>query len=67
MGWASGSYLAQDLYATIRKHIPKDKREKVANAFIDAFEQHDADDWEQGDKLWEDSGRPTWEDELEDG
>lgn len=66
MGWASGSYLAQDLYDEIRKLIPHKNRQKVAEKIIDAFERHDADDWEHGCQLWRDSERPTWEDELEE-
>jgi hypothetical protein len=67
MGWASGSQLAEDLYADIRKHIPKAKRAKVAEKIIAAFENYDADDWDEGSTLWSDSERPlTWDDENDE-
>lgn len=62
MGWASGSYLAQDLYDEIRKHIPAPKRKVVASKIIDAFEHEDADDWDYGSKLFKDAGRKYEED-----
>ncbi|MCC2629472.1 MAG: hypothetical protein K0S14_3122 [Thermomicrobiales bacterium] len=67
MGWASGSYLAQELWDDIRKHIPKAKRAKVAEEIITAFENNDADDWDEGSQLWSDSERPlTWPEEDEE-
>lgn len=64
MGWASGSYLAQDLYDDIRRYIPRSQRHHVAEKILAAFENHDADDWEQGSKLWKDARRPV---EVYDG
>jgi cation transport regulator ChaB len=63
MGWASGSYFAEDLYNEIRKYIPKDKRKLVAEKIISAFENDDADDWGEDSKLWKDSGRACWREE----
>lgn len=57
MGWASGSYFAEDLYRDIRNLIPKENRRCVANSIIAAFEQHDADDWSWGSELGKDAGR----------
>jgi hypothetical protein len=65
MGWASGSQLAEELYDDIRRVIPKDKRAKVAEKIIDAFENHDADDWSEDSLLWKDSGRPVWSEDDE--
>lgn len=57
MGWASGSQLAEGLYADIRKYIPRGQRKNVAEKILDHFEHHDADDWDYGSKLWKNSGR----------
>lgn len=56
MGWASGSYLAQELWLSIRKHIAPGKRAVVAAEIYDAFTNADADDWDQDSKLLKDSG-----------
>jgi hypothetical protein len=57
MGWASGSPMAEAMYEDIRKDIPKEKRARVAETIINAFEHRDADDWDPTSDLWKDSGR----------
>jgi hypothetical protein len=56
MGWASGSYLAQDLYDEIRRYIQPGARKRVAKTIVQTFEDHDADDWDLGSKLHRDAG-----------
>ena len=55
MGWAGGSYLAQDMYDKIREHIPEDKRETVAKIIYDDFCDEDADDWDVDSQLLKDA------------
>ncbi len=43
MGWCSGADLADELWKTVVKFIPKDKRQDVAREWVDAFEGLDAD------------------------
>lgn len=57
MGWSSGPRLAESLYAKVRAFIPCEHRARIAADFIDAFEEHDADDWDEGAQLWRDSAR----------
>lgn len=45
MGWASGSYLAEDIWYSIEEYIPKKKRQEVAKIIVDKFQSEDADDW----------------------
>ncbi len=54
MGWASGSYLAEDLYLSIRKYIPEENRKKVATIVYKKFSDDDADDWDKDSVLLKD-------------
>ena len=45
MGWASGSYIAEDLWQKVKKYVAKPDHQKVAEAIVSAFEENDADDW----------------------
>ncbi len=56
MGWASGSYLAQDLWTEIRNDIKLEKRERVARKIISSFCNRDADDWDLDHLLFKDAG-----------
>jgi hypothetical protein len=51
MGWASGSYLANDVWIKIRPFIAEVNRKKVAKAIYDKFCDSDADDWSDVDQL----------------
>lgn len=57
MGWASGSELAEETWELVREFIPKNKRREVAEAFLDAFRNRDADDWNGDEALCRDAGR----------
>ena len=46
MGWASGSYLAEEIWKEIKDILPNDKKEQLAVKIYDAFCDADADDWE---------------------
>ena len=46
MGWCTGSYLAEDLWNTIRGYIPEDKRKDIARNIIEIFNEQDADCWD---------------------
>lgn len=46
MGWASGSYLAERIWATVQPLIPETEQQKVAKKIYDEFSQEDADDWD---------------------
>lgn len=43
MGWASGSEIAGDVWDLFKKHVPKDKKKKVAKKLVHIFEMHDCD------------------------
>ena len=58
MGWASGSSLAEETWGLVRRHIPLDKREEVANQFIAVFEDMDCDTMDEAEQLIEDANRP---------
>lgn len=51
MGWASGSYLAQDVWNLVRPHIPQEKRKQLAAKIYDMFCDEDADDWDLSSPL----------------
>lgn len=46
MGWSGGSSLAEDVYLLVRKHIPLNKRQQIAEKIYDLFCDLDADDWD---------------------
>lgn len=62
MGWSSGSELAEKTWALVRQFVPKDKMKATAEAFIDAFENEDADDFGPWHSIWIDAERPDEED-----
>lgn len=45
MGWASGSYLAEEIWVKIKPFIPEENKIKVAKIMYDSFCNYDADDW----------------------
>lgn len=55
MGWASGSYLAQELWDATRKYVPVKDHKKLAKKFFELFNQHDADDWDFESHLCKDA------------
>ena len=61
MGWSSGSQLAEEVWRLVAPKLvhPVQEREEVANALIELFENHDADDWDTSSALWKASGRET--------
>ena len=62
MGWARGSYLAQDIYADIRTHIQESDRQTVAHTIYVSFCNEDADDWDSESDLLKDA-KISFEDE----
>ena len=62
MGWCSGSEIAQDVWALVRKFIPDKKREKIARKLIDIFEDRDADTMDEAVQLCKDARRVYDED-----
>lgn len=60
MGWASGSSLAADIWSLVRRHIPKEKRPRVAKNLIDLFESEDCDTMEEAEQLCRDAGMPEY-------
>lgn len=65
MGWASGSYLAQELWEEVRELIPLDKRREVAMKFFTMFSNEDADDWSFACNLFTDAGF-SWNQKTEE-
>jgi hypothetical protein len=43
MGWASGSDLADALWASVEKYLPKTKRQLIAQDWVLMFEVRDCD------------------------
>lgn len=56
MGWASGSALADDVWALFRDYVPKKYREHAARELIDLFEDNDCDTMCECEQLQEDAG-----------
>lgn len=55
MGWASGSQIAEDVWDTVRKHIPVKNRKRIAREIVSIFEDADCDTLEECDQLMEDA------------
>ena len=60
MGWASGSYFADDVWHVVKPHIEPSKRREVARELIRVFCSQDADDW-YDQQILVDAGHPTGE------
>jgi hypothetical protein len=45
MGWASGSYLAEDIWQSVKNHLPEEKKKEIAQKIYNIFCDQDADDW----------------------
>lgn len=45
MGWASGSYFADEVWDVVKPHIDPAKQREVARELIWIFCGQDADDW----------------------
>ena len=55
MGWASGSYIAQDVWNLVREYIPEDRRQTLAKNIFKIFKSEDADDWDSTSTLCKDA------------
>jgi hypothetical protein len=65
MGWASGSALADDVWALFRKHVPAKNRRAVARKLVDMFEGEDCDTMDECERLMKDAGLDKrWEEET---
>jgi hypothetical protein len=54
MGWASGSYLAEDIWNLVREYIPDKDRVQVARRFVELFQSFDCDTLQECDQLMKD-------------
>ena len=45
MGFASGSYAADDIWQAIKKYVARKNHQKVAESIVREFENMDSDDW----------------------
>lgn len=52
MGWGSGSYLARQVWDSVKEHIPKKYKAKVAREIIRSFENEDCDTIQEAEELW---------------
>jgi hypothetical protein len=43
MGWASGSWMASDIWALVERYIPKNQKKRVAKRIVRIFESQDCD------------------------
>lgn len=66
MGFASGSYAAEDIWRRIKKYIAPANQKKVAEAIVDEFENLDADDWSYAKGSVYQVARPKEVAELDD-
>jgi hypothetical protein len=48
MGWASGSYLAEEIWDEFRESIVPEDRQRLAMWLYKRFCNEDADDWDNG-------------------
>lgn len=60
MGWASGSYFADEVWAVVKPHVNPSDQRRVARELIQVFCGQDADDW-CDQQILEDAGHPTGE------
>ena len=63
MGWSGGSELARETWGLVRKYINGKHRQKVAEKFLTAFENYDADDFDGQSDLEKDAGRKRDDDD----
>ena len=56
MGWASGSQLAEDVWAAVRNSIPAGARQPIAKKIVDLFEDYDCDTMPEAMQLYADAG-----------
>ena len=59
MGWASGSYMAEELWRDISEFVDEEHKKEAAKIIFDLFEDHDADDW-NGDSELVQLADPDW-------
>lgn len=52
MGWASGSRLAEVVWAAVEQHLPTEKRQEVALGICDAFADEDCDTLQEAEDLF---------------
>jgi hypothetical protein len=64
MGWGSGSVVADAVWDVVKKYIPEEDHEEVADQLIEVFEDEDCDTMMES-TLWAIAGRSD-EDEEED-
>jgi hypothetical protein len=64
MGWASGSYLAEDIWNLVRKYIPDKDRVQVARKFVDLFKSFDCDTLQECDQLMKDVNILYWGEDI---
>lgn len=58
MSWISGSDIAEDVWNAVKSHLPKKKRQGVAEEILAIFEGRDCDNL-MGSDLW-DTARPDY-------
>lgn len=64
MGWASGSELAEDIWTTVKKHIPEKSKKKVAARIVELFEYMDCDTIDEARGLMKAAGlEDRWNDD----
>ncbi len=56
MGWASVSYLGQEIWDEVRAFIPNEERRRLAKFIFDKCCDLDADDWEPDSNICKDAG-----------
>jgi hypothetical protein len=55
MGWNTGSAIAEDVWALVRKFIPLEVRPDIAHKVIDRFEDADCDTMHEAEQLCTDA------------
>lgn len=63
MGWARGAQLADELWDTIKKLVPKKQHKKLATKWIEIFENEDCDTLADESCLYRVAEIPTQEEE----
>jgi hypothetical protein len=63
MGWSSGSELARETWDMVRPFINGKHKKRIAEKFLTAFENHDADDFDGQSNLEKDAGRKRDDDD----
>lgn len=60
MGWASGSYVANEIWKVFEPHIPEDSKKSAARILIETLRDCDWDTLDEAPVVMEAAFGPDW-------